>query len=378
MKYRHLERYRVDLTVLSPLFIGNGEELSQKEYLVTQDGKRCIIPSMGLLIDLLAEKGYMDAFEQFAAQISSPNARARTLTQFLMDQRIPVSEKEPWVLYSMPADFPGGGNTLKKCIKYPNGRAYIPGSTIKGAIRTALIAQMMDTDTSEKLLRRVETAFNLARDRWPGEEENVLRILHCDDRHPYDAVNDLLKGLEISDSAPFSENALIVCQKFDERDDGKENVMPLYRECIRPGEKTSFYITIDKAVTSVLSKEKIISALNNVYRVLTEYDRQFDLSFDGVSDPEFNGMTPVVIGGGVGFQSKSLIYHASKKANMDGRMIAQSALQKLFPEPTNGRKKGYYKPPHPDLSPAPYSIKLTKLRHQYCYMGRCGITFSEE
>lgn len=375
MKYRHLERFRVDLTVLSPLYIGNGEELSQKEYLVTGDGKQCIIPSMPLLIDALAEKGYIEAFEQFASQISSPNARARTLTQFLQDQQMPISTKESWVLYSMPANFPGGGNTLKKCMKYPNGRAYIPGSTVKGAIRTALIAQMMDSRAAGTLLQDVE--YNPAK-RWPGAEENVLRTLHCDERHPNDAVNDLLKELEVSDSAPFSEDALIVCQKFDERDDGRENVMPLYRECIKPGKSTFFYITIDRAVSSVLTKDKIIAALTNSYKMQTAYDHKFDLSFEELQDINFGGKTPLVIGGGVGFQSKSLIYHAAQKAGKDGRAIAQTALQKLFPAPMPGKRaKGYYKPPSPD-SPAPYSIKLTKLNQKYCYMGRCGITFTAE
>ena len=73
---------------------------------------------------------------------------------------------------------------------------------------------------------------------------------------------------------------------------------PLYRECLRPGVTTHFYLTLDKKLAgSQLSMEKITQALQAWYTLQRQrYDDQFhweDVPLRGV---EFSG-TPIILGG---------------------------------------------------------------------------------
>lgn len=263
MKLGHLDRYKIELKVLSPLFIGSNEELSPKEYLVTEDGKTCIIPSITKLINVMIGNGSIAAFEAFCAQVNTPYGANKTLAEFLHEQCIPVSPNESWVAYSMPASFPrGSGNTLKKCIKTIDGQPYIPGSSIKSTFRNALISKNMSTRTAEMIMNEIEEC-----DAWStrkmrdDKENNTLRTLACNEKRFSDGVNDILKGLSISDSTPFSRDSLVVCQKIDLRDDGQENSMPLYRECVKPGQTTCFYLTIDRNILPQLSVDSLMRSL---------------------------------------------------------------------------------------------------------------------
>ena len=287
MKYQHLERSRLTLETVSPVFIGSStqERLSKKETVsLPQDGM-VLIPDLDQLIRVLNEKGALDAFEQYLT-----NERdTRTLREFLQAQSIMVSASAPWVQYHLRCS--SGDirniNTLSRFIKDQQGRPYIPGASIKGAIRTALLALL---GTEKTFLSAKETAAQNPNQRWPKGEEYPLRTLKLDDRDgkQTDAINDLLRSLQISDSAPFGDDSLVVCKKLEMTREGKVNGIssesfrgksspPLYRECLRPGLKTHFYLTIDRSLAKDrLTMDLIEKALKQWVKIQNEYAERFD------------------------------------------------------------------------------------------------------
>ena len=56
----------------------------------------------------------------------------------------------------------------------------------------------------------------------------------------------MMSGLLIADSIPLDIKNLTVCQKIDIGTDGKQNAMPMLRECIKPGAEIVFPIKINK------------------------------------------------------------------------------------------------------------------------------------
>jgi CRISPR-associated protein Csm5 len=94
------------------------------------------------------------------------------------------------------------------CLKTPDHRPYIPGSELKGAIRTAVLAKMLNDDVN--LLRQLAQNLRPSMTKgqmnalWQGNEWLLLRR----NQNDRDAHNDLFRGIAISDSEPLPTDAL--------------------------------------------------------------------------------------------------------------------------------------------------------------------------
>ena len=376
MKYAHLERCRVTLTTEAPVFIGasNTEKLSKRECVYDRDKALLYVPDIVKLIVTIGERGSLPAFEAYLTQAQSQQGDRMTLRDFLRNHNIPITPEAPWVRYTLrtaSGDYPAM-NTLNCFIKNVQGQPYIPGSSIKGAIRTALLAAR----SGEKELQSMANQAELKpKNRWAGMEEHPLRVLrlHPEERKRTDAVNDLLRALYVSDCAPFPLDSLIVCKKLELSADGEVHgtaqgsrsgraAPPLYRECLRPGMSTHFYLTIDQKLAGTqLSMEKISQALSAWYDLQRQrYDAQFrweDVPLDGMDVPG----VPLILGGGVGFQSKSLMYKLADPEK--ARAVIHKILKAQF-----GRTYKLY-----DSDPAPYRMKIAQVGERFYPMGRCSL-----
>ena len=378
MKYGHLDRYRVTLEVRTPLFIGNGEKLRQYEYIVYQN--HWLIPSMPLLVEKLASKNLLGDFERY---LSDPKKlMSQKLGTWLNAHGIPVTPTADWVLYAMDSVV-SQGNDLACFIKLPDGRPYIPGSSIKGVLRSVYIADKMNAAQAARIL---SDADKQPKEKKSGQEENIPRTLNYENTKSNnakqnDAINDVLKGLQVSDSTPFGRNSLMVCQVTDAMNDSKGavkvNDMPLFRECLKPGEKATFWLTIDRNILPDLTIDELKRMLTDTVKVGNEYSRMFSLSNLNIKKTSVKaGNVLLTIGAGTGFQSKSLILRAAKLTGVNGTPVAHRVLRAQFPNRHNG--KGFYKPPCGDNSPAPYCRKFALLNGEYHPFGRCELTFEAD
>lgn len=133
-KHLHNKRFDLKITVLSPLAINSGEELSVfSDYLVHDERVHYI--DQEKFIQLL--ETHPKFAEDYEHQVS--NNKEKSVDQFLnklfKKHSIPIAS----VVENDSVEF-SGGNTLplRTIIKIDN-KPYIPGSAIKGAIRNAIL-----------------------------------------------------------------------------------------------------------------------------------------------------------------------------------------------------------------------------------------------
>lgn len=129
-------------------------------------------------------------------------------------------------------------------VRGADGRVYVPGSSVKCALRTAILTDWILSDNSP------HSAFGDTRKGFPeGTYLHTLKLKKdWNDVVLDDAVNSILRGLSISDSLPVSDTCMILAGKTDADPNGQTHRINLCRECIRPGTKLHFKLTLDQSV----------------------------------------------------------------------------------------------------------------------------------
>lgn len=97
---------------------------------------------------------------------------------------------------------------IREAIKTLDNRPYIPGSTLKGAIRTALLGEILSEsdDVYRKSLSQLETLVDQGARGNPRREQPARRIENI--AFGKDPNHDLLRALHVSDSMPLDSDSL--------------------------------------------------------------------------------------------------------------------------------------------------------------------------
>lgn len=219
---------------------------------------------------------------------------------------------------------------ISQFIKNGNGEVYIPGTEIKGGIRTALLYHALLEDNNyqdlrrelEKIRRKNLKDWEIRRELryvWKRVERRIFRGKRDDPKY------DLLKYLEISDSSTLSPTSLQIGHTMAYWSRGKHN----YGEVLPAGTTVSGTINIitrrnaledlgltDKA--GILAKDNILEAIYTHTNDLIKHERRFYIQNRVRHTPDFLGEikslqeanTPespvLVIGQGQGFLSTTI------------------------------------------------------------------------
>ncbi|MBN1964767.1 MAG: type III-A CRISPR-associated RAMP protein Csm5 [Anaerolineae bacterium] len=181
------DTYHLTITTLSPLHIGTGNTLRQGYDYVTHQGQTWVFDA-----DVLADMLYEQDPGEFERMVHGAPAG-----ELIRDNEFnPDSPLFRYVMRGEPRSR-GKGAELQELLKDPWDRPYIPGSSLKGALRTALAVvgweQRKLAFTPQELGNNVKTAAQ------PLER----RVLGGNPPRPGDAPNyELLRVLQVSDSAP--------------------------------------------------------------------------------------------------------------------------------------------------------------------------------
>ena len=147
MSEKLFQKYKVEIELLSPLFIGSGKEWYPNEYYWDKEKENFLyLANFEKLREKCREKN-IDLLhslkeKRFFEKISSPSAKGEVksfiLTKFIKENRIPlneITEKAFEVkrdLKKSVESFP----SIREFIKDGNGNYFIPGSSLKGCFRT--------------------------------------------------------------------------------------------------------------------------------------------------------------------------------------------------------------------------------------------------
>jgi CRISPR-associated protein Csm5 len=214
MKWR--EPITLTVRILSPVVIGTGERCNPMGFFVADDG-RVLVVDERKFIEVLIERGLAEGFriwlEGQLQQNRRPNLKGFFDAKEIFGEEKSAEKKteilRASVAYVLPlVSLRQRMLRFNLCLKTPDHRPYIPGSELKGAIRTAVLAKMLNDDVN--LLRQLAQNLrpNMTRGQmnalWQGNEWLLLRR----NQNDRDAHNDLFRGIAISDSEPLPTDAL--------------------------------------------------------------------------------------------------------------------------------------------------------------------------
>lgn len=312
-----LKKYEIELHMLSPLHIASGKEINKKEYIFDSKSKTAYIINSERLAKFVFNKELFKSFESFMCSEASGD-----LGSWLMRSKATRNEIESLVDYRLDCsstEISVKNRGIKTFVKDAYNMPYIPGSSLKGCLRTALLAydiknrpyaysriakgiadnRMIKKKEKEKILSAESEALEQTAFYTAGRKINT-------EKDKSNAVNDVMQGIIISDSEPVSCDKLTLCQKSDLKTNGTYAKLPIFNECIIPNVTIRFSITID----STFCKITIEQIKKAVEQFASDYYTNY-ISIFKQRKPEYTDI--IRLGGNVGFQSKTIINNLFQK-----------------------------------------------------------------
>jgi CRISPR-associated protein Csm5 len=274
-KNTQYKSYTLSLTGLSPLFIGSGDTYSQLDY-VYHNNKIHIID-----FDKLLEQIPIEVIDDLTNEISENfknNIWEGDIKNFLAKYHFNWQESVEKTYEIMSSI---GRNEIQQFIK-TGERIYIPGSSLKGAMRTALLFHILEThpQKKERLAGNINRYF----------KDRKVRELIQDD-----GSNDLLRALIVSDSHLSKDSPIKIVPSTVYHLQNRESTIPIYYEILDTDFISQGTLKINtklitsnalKSDTFSLSKNTLIRAINSFSKTVIAYElNQFTSRKDSKLDP---------------------------------------------------------------------------------------------
>lgn len=356
----------------SPVFIGSGEKIAKKEYIFNDKESKVYIPNLGKMYQFLKERELLDAYQEYLLNDK------RDYAYWLKAQGVQKNDYMPWILYSLDSGDAVFEQRSKKEIltfhKDAYGQPYIPGSSIKGFFRTALLhngIQQQEKQELEQMRYAVRNAERKGRNSYLSKEikdieSSHFNILKKDQKGRSSAVNDYMSGFRVSDSRPLSMEDLVLCQKVDINVEGSENRINLIRECIKPGRRIVADITIDTTEFPYTVRE----LERAVQSFMEMYEKVFVSKYPG-KRKKYSNDNMLLLGGGIGYVSKTASYSVLGEEGVD-------TVSKIIENTLSFRQKKEHKHGNDKrLGVSPHILKCTKYNNQLYEMGYCNWKIQE-
>ena len=259
-----IRRYILEITTVGPVHIGNGMRYGKKDYYANGNkiavldtrkfASRLNVQQMGRYCEFLKDTNNKFDLQGFLknnpdlAKIADGSVAYRIDSPLATARRGSIQYHDVW-----------------EFVKDPYGNPYIPGSSIKGMLRTAILLNILLDGKEYRAL------LHGALDKRRGADKVIMRkTLWKEQPDPCNqgVVNDILKYLSVADSSSLSTDDLVFVKKYDlfSKNDPADhklnmrnltlyegNELDVYRECLRPGTNISVEIAIDERIDSYLN-----------------------------------------------------------------------------------------------------------------------------
>lgn len=354
-QFEHLQEYEITLTTVGPVFIGSGEKYGKNDYIYDKENNMVSILDRNKFFQFLIERDLIDKYETFILKRSG-----RGIGSFLRtDCRIQQKDITPLICQRLSAAAAlDGEHSLKEIeafVQTKDGQYYIPGSSLKGCLRTVLLTNyILKDDHRPSVFGKMEYV-----------EQKYLHTLHRTAKQE-NAINSIMQGISISDSAPIEESNMILAGKVDSFLDSSENVINLVRQCVAPKTKISFRLTLDQ---SVLHHKIDIDMLREAVQTFDQfYINEYHSHFDFAKENEDLFLHPfLVLGGGSGFFGKNLVYPLHSPNHKAAVKQVADYMQNTF------KKHGHEYDVEDAMSPHMY--KITGYAGEDYPFGLCQVEF---
>ncbi|MYC95652.1 MAG: type III-A CRISPR-associated RAMP protein Csm5 [Caldilineaceae bacterium SB0661_bin_32] len=218
--------YDLTVSVLTPLHIGTGRELLNQYDYAIHNGRTW----------RLNESALLDAQDVEDAETASTLAQTPP-AQLLRSQDFrPDGGLFRYVLRGTPRSGAEGAQ-LREQIKDAFDRPYLPGSSLKGALRTALAWNVWQHGQMRPEIRKIGRRRQWAAQTYEKE------IFGRDPNH------DFLRALHVSDSAPVDADQLLLLNASVMNRRGSPGA-PIEMEAVAPDTQFSLTLKVDDALFS--------------------------------------------------------------------------------------------------------------------------------
>lgn len=318
------EHKTYELTCISPIHIGNGQVLKPYEYLFVKGRQpRAYFLDYAKWMHFLLQHDLIDDYAGHVLKVKDLKLYSWLQSKKLGSPSSLISQisSDSAPIYFVK-DSKKECNDIVRQVKTIDEIPYIPGSSLKGAIRSAILFHCIRKNLEAyrsfwPQLRSLMSGINRKEVQSVATrlEKQTFSLLPQHTKRPSDALQSVMKGISISDAMLVKkEKETVILQKYDVsamRGEGlKTHSLPIFRECIPAGRKLRFSLTLNRDMTKLLG----IHTADDIFQWLREY-----LSFGFTLERrcfgrEYRGefaeseLADILLGGGTGFFSKTVYY----------------------------------------------------------------------
>ena len=318
-------RNKMKLEVLTPLHIGGADyksKLDKKEYIFDKDKKTLTLIDNEKFIAFLIKK---NLFEKYIAYIEN-NVNAKVMVQnrninllnFLkannIDKDIQDFRKKAPIKLDMNIE---NMNDIKLMLRDVQGKPYIPGTSIKGALINLLLVDYIikNREKFSKEKRIILSECKKINDDRSirGLKNDIKKIVNQIEKSIIYSDNKTLEkskkfGISVSDSYSYSNTRTNFYQDIDEKrtnkpGEDKSRPMPVAREYIISNSIFDFDITLD---IDLLEESKL--KIKNIDDLIDSIENAMSYLIDVLEDKNSPRTENLVLGANTGFLQKTIVY----------------------------------------------------------------------
>ena len=318
-------RNKMKLEVLTPLHIGGADyksKLDKKEYIFDKDKKTLTLIDNEKFIAFLIKK---NLFEKYIAYIEN-NVNAKVMIQnrninlfnFLkannIDKDIQDFRKKAPIKLDMNIE---NMNDIKLMLRDVQGKPYIPGTSIKGALINLLLVDYIiknrEKFSKEKRIILSECKKTNDDRSIRGLKNDIKKIVNQIEKSIIYSDNKSLEkskkfGISVSDSYSYSNTRTNFYQDIDEKrtnkpGEDKSRPMPVAREYIIANSIFDFDITLD---IDLLEESKL--KIKNIDDLIDSIENAMSYLINVLEDKNSPRTENLVLGANTGFLQKTIVY----------------------------------------------------------------------
>ena len=318
-------RNKMKLEVLTPLHIGGADyksKLDKKEYIFDKDKKTLTLIDNEKFIAFLIKK---NLFEKYIAYIEN-NVNAKVMVQnrninlfnFLkannIDKDIQDFRKKAPIKLDMNIE---NMNDIKLMLRDVQGKPYIPGTSIKGALINLLLVDYIiknrEKFSKEKRIILSECKKTNDDRSIRGLKNDIKKIVNQIEKSIIYSDNKSLEkskkfGISVSDSYSYSNTRTNFYQDIDEKrtnkpGEDKSRPMPVAREYIIANSIFDFDITLD---IDLLEESKL--KIKNIDDLIDSIENAMSYLINVLEDKNSPRTENLVLGANTGFLQKTIVY----------------------------------------------------------------------
>ena len=355
MNSKQFETAKMCLKVVTPINISDGIVLGAKDYLYDSRRQKVFFLNLHQWHMFIYKHMLLEKYESYLANFRDKQSLLEWLQMQgydIDDVRTVITSEAQATVNLMDNEKKKTLNDINRHIQQPDGSLYVPGSSIKGVFRTAILYSLLQKrqDIKSKYWCYIKQQVDIIKtlleeERKPRElqimpysvikkkkdqaakeidkltaslESELLHTLRLKDDKERNisnknAVCSAMRGLQVSDTYASRNMQTAILQKvdggFDKFGKASPKKLPIFRECMLPEAELFFDVKIEKAVMNTIginTVDDLLKATHSFFAAVTDllqqaFEKEYQEAFQGVAAGN------MFLGGNTGFLSKTLL-----------------------------------------------------------------------